>query len=664
MFCARSKSFPLFRASANVPRMNFKEELNEEQYAAVTAPDGAALVVAAAGTGKTRTLIYRLAYLVTEKNVQPWEVLLLTFTNKAAKEMLSRAETLVQRRFNSGYSGTFHSFANRLLRSHADSIGFGKDFTILDSDDAKKLMRACIDELDVEKKHFPKPDVLLSLFGVVSGRMGDLSAAVDERFEHTEVNAELILKAHTRYQQRKQESNSMDFDDLLIFAQRLLAKHERIRTFYQEEFKYVLVDEYQDTNAIQAALVNLLVKSHGNLMVVGDDFQSIYSWRGADFRNFLDFEKFYPGAKTFKLQINYRSTPEILEVANEIIAGNPDQFQKELQAVRENGALPHLTKIRDGSVQARYVIEKARELNRRGIPLSEICVLYRSHFHAMELQMELAREQMLYVVTSGVRFFEQAHIKDVCIVLRLLINPSDEMAFTRLIEMLPRVGKKGSHKIFRKLGGRVNLQREETHEELIAALPAVAREGWDAIKPVFLAYREENLQNDPGEIIFRFNKAFYTEYMVENFDNHKFRSEDLDGLIDFTVKFDSTETFLSEIALLSNLDNEGGKAPSDDENEDALRLSTIHQAKGLEWKAVFVLFLNEDMFPSKKAIEEAGDAEERRLFYVAVTRAEDQLFLCSPLVRRQRDGGMIFLDPSRFLAEIPEDLLTEDRGFF
>jgi DNA helicase-2/ATP-dependent DNA helicase PcrA len=644
--------------------MNFKEELNEEQYAAVSAPDGAALVVAAAGTGKTRTLIYRLAWLVTEKDVQPWEVLLLTFTNKAAKEMLTRAEDLVKRRFNSGYSGTFHSFANRLLRSHADRVGFGKDFTILDADDAKKLMRACIDELGVEKKHFPKPEVLLSLFGVVSGRMGNLAAAVDEQFEYSEVDVDLVLKAHSRYQARKKEQNAMDFDDLLIHAHRLLAENDKVRAFYQEEFKYVLVDEYQDTNSIQAELVHLLVKAHGNLMVVGDDFQSIYSWRGADFRNFLDFDQAYPGAQTFKLQINYRSTPQILEVANEVIAGNPEQFQKELQAVREEGNLPWLVKVRDGSVQARYVIGKVEELSRRGIPLSEICVLYRSHFHAMELQMELARASMRYVVTSGVRFFEQAHVKDVCTVLRLLVNPCDELAFTRLVEMFPKVGTKTSHRIFKKLGGPVNLQRTETHEQLVAELPAAARDEWEKIQPVFLAYREEDLQDDPGEIIFRFIKAFYAEYMVENFDNHKYRQEDLDGLIDFTVRFESTETFLSEIALLSNLDADSGKAPSEEADEDALRLSTVHQAKGLEWKAVFVLFVNEEMFPNKKAIEEHGDAEERRLFYVAVTRAEDELFLCSPMVRRQRDGGMIFLDPSRFLEEIPEDALQSDGGFF
>jgi DNA helicase-2/ATP-dependent DNA helicase PcrA len=210
----------------------------------------------------------------------------------------------------------------------------------------------------------------------------------------------------------------------------------------------------------------------------------------------------------------------------------------------------------------------------------------------------------------------------------------------------------------------VNLQRPEVHEQLIPMLPAAARDEWEKVKPVFIAYREENLQNDPGEVIFRFNKVFYSEYMVENFDNHKYRTEDLDGLIDFTVKFDSTEAFLSEIALLSNLDAEAGNAPSDEETRDSLRLSTVHQAKGLEWKAVFVLFMCEEMFPSRKAIEEAGDAEERRLFYVAVTRAEDELFLCCPQVRRQRDGNTIFLDPSRFIAEIPEELLKADGGFF
>ncbi|MDF7825849.1 ATP-dependent helicase [Pontiellaceae bacterium B12227] len=645
--------------------MNFEAELNEEQLAAVTAPDGPALVVAAAGTGKTRTLIYRLAYLVKERNVQPWEVLLLTFTNKAAKEMIERASTLIEsesdRGFDRGMSGTFHSFANRLLRKHAGLIGFGNDFSILDSDDSKKLVRSCMDDLKVEKKNFPKPEVILSLLGVTSGRMGDLGAAVTDHFELTDVNAEQVIAVLERYNVRKKEQNAMDFDDLLAFALKLLDEHEEVRSHYQNMFRYVLVDEYQDTNAIQEQLVRQLVSGHGNLMVVGDDFQSIYSWRGADYRNFLDFEKRYPDATTYKLQTNYRSTPEILDVANSVIAGNPEQFQKELQPVRASLAQPHYFRPRDGSVQARYVIEKAKELNRKGMPLSEICVLYRSHFHAMELQMELSRASLPYMLTSGVRFFEQAHIKDVCTTLKLIANPSDEMAFTRLVEMFPKVGPKTALKIFRKFGGRCNFQHEETLAEVGAALPKAAQPDWEKIAPVFAAYRGENLQDDPGEVIHRFVKEFYSEYMVENFDNHKHRQEDIDGLIDFTAKFETTEEFLSEIALQSNVDGEvaaEAEAPA-----DAIRLSTVHQAKGLEWKAVFILFACEDMFPSKKAAEESGDAEERRLFYVAVTRAEDELFICAPLVRRQRDGGIIFLDPSRFIAEIPPEMLDEVAGF-
>ncbi len=643
--------------------MNFKDELNEEQYAAVTAPDGPALVIAAAGTGKTRTLVYRLAWLVKTHGLDPRNILLLTFTNKAAREMLDRAEQLVNRPFKSGHSGTFHSFANRILRSHAPAVGFGCDFTILDSEDSKKLLRSCADDLKMDKKHFPKPQVLQSIFGVISGQMGDLADGVYDHFEHTEVDPDDVIRVHDMYQKRKKEQNSMDFDDLLIYALKLLDEHERILYFYQDEFRYILVDEYQDTNAIQARMVELLAKVHQNIMVVGDDFQSIYSWRGADYRNFLDFESHYAGAREFKLQINYRSTPEILDVANAAIAGNPDQFQKELKAVRDEGPRPVLAGLRDGGAQARYIIGKTQELNREGISTADMCVLYRSHFHAMELQMELARASMPYIVTSGVRFFEQAHIKDVCTVLRILANPGDEMAFTRLLELFPKVGKKTSLKIFRNLGGRVNLQRKEVCMQVEAALPAAARDTWKRIEPVFIAYREETLDADPGEIIYRFNKAFYSEFMVENFDNSKYRAEDIDGLIDFTTKFETTEEFLSEIALLSNLDAEGDTR-SDAGPADALRLSTIHQAKGLEFKVVFVLFLCETMFPGTKSIEETGDAEERRLFYVAVTRAEDRLYLCSPEVRRQRDGGIIFLEPSRFINEIPQQLMKKDRGFF
>lgn len=643
--------------------MDFEKELNSEQYTAATAPDGPALVIAAAGTGKTRTLVYRLAWLVRKDALEPRNILLLTFTNKAAREMLERAEQLIGQPFSSRHSGTFHSFANRILRDHAPNIGFGCDFTILDSDDSKKLLRSCIDELKFDPKQFPKPQVLQSIFGIVSGRMGQLAEELAERFRNAEVSVQEILEVHGLYQKRKGEQNAMDFDDLLVHAFELLQKNESIRQRYRDEFQHILVDEYQDTNTIQAGIVRLLVNERQNLMVVGDDFQSIYSWRGANYRNFLDFERHYPNARTFKLQTNYRSTPEILEVANAVIAGNPDQFQKELKAVRDEGTYPRLCSVRDGGAQARYIIERARQLHRRGMAYSDLCILYRSHFHAMELQMELARAAMPYVVTSGVRFFEQAHIKDVCTILRILVNPGDEMAFTRLLEFFPKIGKKTSLKIFRKLGSRVNLQTAAMCAQLEAALPAAARPLWKRIEPIFLAYRTESLDEDPGELIYRFNRAFYAEYLVENFENAKHRAEDIDGLIDFTTKFESSESFLSEIALLSNLDAEAGTRPEESDS-DAIRLSTIHQAKGLEFKVVFVLFVCESMFPSTKALEEANDHEERRLFYVAVTRAEDQLYLCAPEMRRQRDGGFIYLEPSRFLNEIPPHLLQNEHGFF
>ncbi len=633
--------------------MNFKNALNEEQYAAVTAPDGPSLVIAAAGTGKTRTLVYRVAWLL-EQGVDPSRILLLTFTNKAAREMLERARALTGDAVSGLLGGTFHHLANRMLRRFAVHVGFGNDFTILDSDDSKKLLKSCADDFKMDKKSFPKPQVLMSIFSVVNGRGSDLYDELVDRFENTEVAYDDVIRVHDEYQQRKKAQNAMDFDDLLIYALKLFRTSERVRDEYQERFQYVLVDEYQDTNVIQADWINYLSGKYNNLMVVGDDFQSIYSWRGANFRNFLDFSKRYPGTKTYKLLTNYRSTPEILDVANAAIAGNPEQFQKELRAVRDGGVLPVFASPRDGSEQARFIIEKAKDLKRRGVDLSDMCVLYRAHFHAMELQMELNRASMSYVVTSGTRFFEQAHIKDVCTLLRILVNPGDELAFTRLLELFPRVGKKSSLKVFRKLGGRVNLQRKEVCMQVEAALPAGARETWKKIEPIFLAYREENLDTDPGEIVYRFNKAFYSEYMVENFDNAKYRAEDVDGFIDFTSKFETVESFLSEIALQTNLDAEEN---NNEEPSGTIRLSTIHQAKGLEFKVVFVLFLCESMFPGQKAVEESGDSEERRLFYVAVTRAEDHLVLCSPEVRRQRDGGIIRLDPSRFIREIPTQLL-------
>ncbi len=642
--------------------MNFREELNDEQYAAVTAPDGPSLVIAAAGTGKTRTLIYRLAELTKNRGVDHRHVLLLTFTNKAAREMLDRAEKITGSPAGAPFSGTFHHFSNHVLRRHADEIGFGRDYTILDSDDAKKLMKSCVDELELDDEHFPKPQVLLSLYGLASGSQKPLDELAYDWFDDSPINIADVLKLRDHYVTRKKALNVMDFDDLLLYALKLFQTSEWVLQKYQTQFQYVLVDEFQDTNTIQAEIVDLLVAKHRNLMVVGDDFQSIYSWRGADYHNFLSFDKRYPDTKTYKLEVNYRSTPEILEVANACIKGNPLQFQKELRAVRESIAEPTLALLRDGDEQARYVIAKIEELKRKGTKLSDIAVLYRSHFHAMELQMALTHARFPFQVTSGIRFFEQAHVKDACTVLRLLENPADELAFKRLLEMFPKLGPKTADKIWKKIGSRFEARKPEAHLQLLAALPAAAVSIWKEIQPVFIAYEIESLSEDPGEIIYRFNKAFYGEYLIETFDNAKHRQEDLDSLIDFTARFESCSAFLSEMALLTNLDAEAETAPA---ALDGVRLSTVHQAKGLEWKAVFVIWLNEGLFPSSKSVEQiGGESEERRLFYVAITRAEDRLFLCAPQVRRKHDGGVIFYEPSQFIREIPPHLLKQDGGFF
>ncbi|HOO21885.1 MAG TPA: UvrD-helicase domain-containing protein, partial [Kiritimatiellia bacterium] len=404
--------------------------LNEAQLRAATAPDGPVLVIAAAGTGKTRTLTHRVAWLVREKGIDPRRILLLTFTNRAAREMLERAAHLVGGDVGGLWGGTFHHAANRMLRRHAPLLGYGSDYTILDEDDTLRLIKACVAELGLKDKKFPKPKVLSGVFGLAANRAADVAETAREHFGGHEVDLDGVLKVHARYEERKRGLNAMDFDDLLVNGLRLLREHETVAAHYSERMRHVLVDEYQDTNRLQSDFVDLMAATHGNLLAVGDDFQSIYSWRGAEVQNILSFEARHPGALVVKLEENYRSTPGILDVANQVIAGNPEQYQKVLRATRPAEVKPVLAKVADGGHQARYVIEKIRRLTESGAAAPrEIAVLYRSHYQAMELQLELARAQMPYVLMSGVRFFEQAHIKDVCTLPRLAANPADGLAF-------------------------------------------------------------------------------------------------------------------------------------------------------------------------------------------------------------------------------------------
>ncbi len=633
--------------------VDFERDLNPEQRAAALAPDGPVLVIAAAGTGKTRTLTYRVAHLV-ERGVPPERILLLTFTNRAAREMLDRARRLVGESVGGIWGGTFHHFAHRLLRRHAPRVGLDPSFVILDDDDAQSLLRRATAEARRAHPHFPKIEVLHDAISLARNRGEDPLVAVPQRFEDLPVPAEVIGAAVRDYTAAKQAVRGVDFDDLLELALALFERAPDVLERYREQFLHVLVDEYQDTNPAQARLVDAVAARHRNLLVVGDDFQSIYSWRGADYRNFLSFPQRYPDARVVRLETNYRSVPGILAVANACIAGNPDQFQKTLRAVREDGLEPFRADLRDGGQQARFVRETAEELHAAGYAWRDMAVLYRSHYHALEVQLELQHGGLPFRIVSGVRFFEQAHIKDVLAPLRLAADPADQLAFTRLLTLLPRVGEATARSLWRRLGGRWSPLVAEDRARLSAALPAAAAGDWAAWERAFAA---ADLARS-AELIHAFTEAFYAQHLQETFEDPERRREDIDELERYIARFPTVTSFLEEVALLTNVD---ALAHGEDRDiEDRLLLSTVHQAKGLEWPVVFVIWLAEGMFPAGRAIAEGGRealAEERRLFYVAITRARDHLFLCVPRLRIGRDHSLQFFSPSRFLQELPAGLV-------
>ena len=504
--------------------------------------------------------------------------------------------------------------------------------------------------------------MLQSLFSLAVNKSRPLEELARDRFSDHKINIGDILRVQQGYEEKKRALNGMDFDDLLVNALRLFQEHEDIRVRYQEQFQHVLVDEYQDTNIIQGAWVDILAQRRRNLLVVGDDFQSIYSWRGANFRNIITFPERYPDAQVYKLETNYRSTPDILSIANKCIAGNPEQFQKVLKAMREQHKRPVLIRTGSGYEQARFIIEQIHRLRAEGYRGGDIAILYRAHYHAMELQMELNRERMNYDITSGVRFFEQAHVKDVCTVVRLAGNPADELAFQRLMSFLPRVGDRTALKIWVKLNRRLDPWDPEQITLLRKLLPEKAHEDWDRLKKTFEKCVRFDAEQHPNKLIEAFVDAFYDDYAVGTFDNYKSRRDDLNGLIEFSSSYPNLQDFLQEMALQSNLDQQSRQTGQGDAVH-TVRLSTIHQAKGLEWPVVFILWMVDGMFPSGKSMEDSGGiAEERRLFYVAVTRAKDELFLGMPMTHRSKDGTLQRCMPSRFVTELPSSLLNT-KGF-
>jgi DNA helicase-2/ATP-dependent DNA helicase PcrA len=636
--------------------IDFANELNEEQLAAVQAPDGPVLIIAAAGTGKTRTLTYRVAWLV-ERGIDPTRILLLTFTNRAAREMLDRAQALVGDQVGGLWGGTFHHMANRMLRRFASALGYGNDYTILDQDDARSLVRSAADELDLVGKHFPKPDVLLSVFGLAYSREVPVLEIAHQRFDGHEINVDDVARVATLYAQKKRDLNAMDFDDLLINGLRLLREHPHILEHYRERFQHVLVDEYQDTNVIQAAWVDHWPPTIATCWWWATTSRA--STRGAartSATSSVSRRATPARSRCSSWKPTTAACPEILPWPTPASLATRSSSRR--PCGRCGSARPPVVAAHaNGEEQAAYIIDRCGCKRARACPCATWpCSTARTSRDGAAAQ--LARERIPFVITSGMRFFEQAHIKDACSILRLLVNPGDELAYSRLLALFPKMGKKTCAKLWDQMGRRLDLRDSAQRSRLENMLPAAARPMWQDLHPVW-----EKLTDPPGDLIESFVAAFYDRYAIETFDNYDRRMEDLQELVNFTTRFDSTDAFLSEMALLTNMDTE-----SDDphaEEADALRLSTIHQAKGLEWKMVFVLWMAEGMFPSSRSLNDlAGESEERRLFYVATTRAKDELHLCVPALRRSRDGGTQFFMPSRFVTELPPDLVREEGLYY
>ena len=661
--------------------IDYAAELNEQQLAAVTAPPGPLLVIAGAGSGKTRTLTYRVAYLL-ENGIDPRNILLLTFTNKAARQMLDRVANLLPVDASGLWGGTFHSVGNRMLRRHGSALGYSSGFTIMDREDQKDLINTVVASAGIDPKEirFPKGDVLAEIFSFVVNTETPMEELLGEKFPYFLPLLDKIKDVHARYEKKKKATNSMDFDDLLEKTLLMLRHHEGVGVFYRRQFQFILVDEYQDTNKIQADLVDTLARDHRNVMVVGDDAQSIYSWRGANFKNILEFPKRYPDAQVFKIEMNYRSVPEVLEVANAAIASNVEQFRKNLAPTRDSNAVkPAVVALNDGSEQAQFVAQRILELRDEDIDLNDIAVLYRAHYHAIELQLELSRRGIPYQITSGIRFFEQAHIKDVTSFLRFAANPRDEVAFKRMVKLLPGIGNRSADNLWNAWGKSIGAVAAVTDrgpeatsaptgvsdpgynfgEHLLAMkVGARSKKSWEQLAHTLDEIAPTGQPNAPSEMIMSVVEAIYDDYAKLNFTNYELRREDLNQLAAFARQFKDVHEFLSQLALISNVDAEA--APNQTSDKEAVNLSSVHQAKGLEFHTVFIIWLTDGMFPSARSLD-TRDAleEERRLFYVAITRARDELYLTFPHMRLSGGYGDVFQRPSRFLKEIPNTLVED-----
>lgn len=631
-------------------KIDYKKELNSEQLNVVMDGDGPCLVLAGAGSGKTRTLIYRVAYLL-EQGIDPENILLVTFTNKAAKEMLARVERLLGFQPEGLNGGTFHHIGNLILRKYAHLLDFQRNFGILDEEDSESIIKFVMNDLNVDTrgKSFPKSSIVKDIISFANNSHKSVLEIAQVNYGYPDFIAFKIDEIAAVYKEKKHKTNVMDFDDLLIKWLELLQKFPDTKEKLSKQYRYILVDEYQDTNYIQAQIVKELSVVNGNVLVVGDDSQSIFSFRAADVNNILSFPKIFPGAKVFRIETNYRSTPQILNLANESIRHNTCQYEKKLKAMRDDGLMPALIPARDVYQQSALVVNRIIELNDKGVDYSNIAVLFRATYLSVELQLDLAKKNIPYVVRGGQRYFEQAHIKDIISYLKILANIKDELAWRRILKLYDGIGQANSDLIWKTISKMNDLVEIINNE--IKLSNSKAQMSWQKIVNLF-KYLSEIKSEEKGfvaKVISLIMDFGYEDYLKLNFENYHDRIEDLDQFVNFVINYDSLDKLLADVMLSERFvtDNE--------QKENVVVLSTIHQSKGLEWKYVMVIGLRDGDFPHYKSLDDQNQLEEeRRLFYVAVTRAKDELSMLYPVRKFSYQMGETTAGPSMFVRELDD----------
>ncbi|MFP4369288.1 MAG: ATP-dependent helicase [Candidatus Kapaibacterium sp.] len=653
------KKIKLKKSVAGKPRerigykINYENELNVAQYEAVMHNNGAALVIAGAGTGKTRTLVYRVARLI-EDGVPPQNILLLTFTRKSAAEMLRRASILLDGRCDRVSGGTFHSFGVQVLRRHAESIGYDINFSILDQSDSEDVINLLRTRSGIipDKRRFPQKQTLQRIYSMSVNKRSDIAEIIKEDYPHFSEETDRIGEMIRIYNEYKKKYNLMDYDDLLLNVLRLMKDKPGIAKQLSDSYKYLMVDEYQDTNRLQHEIVLRIAGKHENVMAVGDDAQSIYAFRGANFQNIMFFPESFSNCEIFKIEENYRSTQPILDLTNEIIKAAIFKYDKGLYTNRPGGELPKLISAVNERQQSLFLVQQILELNEQGISLNDIAVLFRSAFHSFDLEIELNRANIPYQKFGGIKFSETAHVKDLIAYLKILQNPKDAVSWQRILLLMEGIGPATAGGIVEMIAGDelnfFNTDKLSKYSKVKSRLEELFR--------LFSKLKEKKY--GVGEKTAQF-ADHYRDLMKNKYDDWKKRWKDIEMFLNISERYNSINTFLNDMAIEPPLEAVDELTPESKE-EDLLNLSTIHSAKGLEFRAVFLMWALEGRFPSSRAVDTIDTVEEeRRLFYVACTRAKDELFITYPTNIYDRESGFVLSSPSRFIREIDEQYIDK-----